>query len=318
MTQQKLRVLALACAVAFSGCAANSTKETPAVAAATPAAGRDDVNTVLWMQTATEFEGLSHQAFRIAELEVKGAVEHLKFLKTMSPGTAGPLKRAYDQAVLQQRSWNALVPSERTGADRADEPLAVIVDADETIIDNSPYQARNIRDNKAFDRAGWNAWVNEKRARALPGAVDFAQFLAANDVTLFYVTNRDASLRDATAENLKALGFPLPADLSTLLARDEAKGWTGDKGTRRKFVDENYRVVLMMGDNLGDFVDGVYADVDARHALVAPYEGWWGQRWVVLPNPAYGSWENAVNQHCRDGVAPADARACKLSHLRTE
>jgi acid phosphatase len=35
-------------------------------------------------------------------------------------------------------------------------PPALIVDIDETMLDNSPYQARLVRDGKSFDDASWN------------------------------------------------------------------------------------------------------------------------------------------------------------------
>ena len=330
MPTSRLLLLSISVAFALSGCAAQQTREADAEAtsgmapamSAPAVAGRDDVNAVIWMQTATEFEALCRQAFTIAEMSVRTAVENKKLLESMGDGS-GPLKGPFEEASRQQVSFNALVESERTGANAAMEPLAVIADVDETLIDNTPYQARNIIENLSFERPRWDAWSNERQARALPGAVEFANFLSENGVTFFYVTNRDVSLREATADNLRALGFPVAADLSNVLTRDDKAGWTGEKGSRRKHVDEKYRVVAMLGDNLGDFIDGVYKNVDERRALAEPYASWWGTKWIMLPNPAYGSWESAVQQHCVGDVAvdakdPASVRACKMTHLRTQ
>ena len=103
---------------------------------------------------------------------------------------------------------------------------------------------------------------------------------------------------------------------STVLTRDDARGWTREKGSRRREIDRTHRVVMLVGDNLGDFLGGVSADNATRAGLVAPYEGWWGERWFMLPNPAYGSWEGAVTRDCTDPAAAKDPRACKHANLR--
>lgn len=245
----------------------------------------DNLNAVIWMQTAAEYEAATRSVFGSA---------------------ADILDRA-----LADPTWDAL-PREERGGQHLDGLLpAIIVDADETVIDNSPYQARLIERNETFDAATWREWTEARQATAIPGSLEFLRGAAQRGVTVFYVTNRAADAKRATVDNLKALGFPLSEPEDTVLTVDEAQGWTSAKGTRRQFVGERYRVLMMMGDNLGDFVDGHAAPVTVRAALMEPYRVWWGTRWFMLPNPSYGGWEGAIT---RDA---ADPNRAKRAALRT-
>lgn len=222
-------------------------------------------------------------------------------------------------AALADPSWEALPKGERTG-EAASLPPAVIVDVDETVLDNSPFTARMIRDNTDFNNLAWTAWVEQKSAHALPGALEFAKFAAAHSVTVFYITNRDETQTGATRENLQALGFPLGANTGEVLGRGTntpgCSALGDDKGCRRKLAAQQHRILLMFGDQLGDFVDGADADPAARTALALPYRDWFGERWFALPNPMYGSWENAVTRHPADPKLRSDTRAAKHAALR--
>ncbi len=273
----------------LSACAAAPQKTAAPVApppAATPAA-HDNLNATLWMQTAIEYEAATRSIF-------------------------GAAKTALD-AALADTSWNAL-PTNESSSGFETKPPAIIVDLDETFIDNSPYQARNVAENEGFTLERWRQWVNAEKATALPGAVEFAQYAASQGVTFFFVTNRDAPEEvAATAANVKKLGFPLRDDLSNLMLRGDSRAPEREKGTRRKLIDREYRVVMLFGDNLGDFLDGIGTDIETRKVLAAPYADWWGRRWFMLPNPSYGSWENAILRSCADQTNPA---ACRRAALR--
>ena len=319
------KLAALPILLVLAACANSARRETPAPAepdghAASALAAHDNLNAVAWMQTATEWQALSRQAFRAAERSVDDAVEHRKLLESLNPEPESPpnalISNTYRAAAAHQKHWNALVPAERTHDD-PHEPLAVIVDVDETVLDNTPYQARLVRDgHPGFDESSWSAWVQERKARPLPGALEFARSVDAKGVTMFYVTNRSAADREATVDNLRAAGFPLPQDGATVMVIDESRGWNGDKAIRRREIDRTHRVVALIGDNLGDFLGGVSADNAQRATLVAPHASWWGERWFMVPNPAYGSWESAITRWCSDPAAKDDPRACKHSHLR--
>lgn len=246
-------------------------------------ASHENLNAVLWMQTAAEYEANVRSLFGAA---------------------AETLDRA-----LADSAWDALPRSERGGQRVENLPTAIIVDADETVIDNSPYQARLVERNMRHNSDAWHEWTRKRQATALPGAREFLRAAAQRGVTIFYVTNRSAEAKRDTYDNLKALGFPMSEPEDTVLTIDESQGWESAKGTRRMFVGERYRVLMLMGDNLGDFLDGYNVDARSRAALIEPYAGWWGQRWFMLPNPSYGGWEGAIT---RDATDPHRAKRALL------
>jgi 5'-nucleotidase (lipoprotein e(P4) family) len=259
-----------------------------------PAAGalsvpHENLNATLWMQTASEYEA---------------AVR----------GTFAQASRQLDVA-LADRAWTALPLGERREGFES-KPPAVIVDADETMIDNSPSQARAVRDGGGFAYERWLAWVNERRARALPGALEFANYATSRGVTIYFVTNRDAPAEtESTIANLRSLGFPIAADGSNVMLRGDKRAPLREKSQRRRLVGEKYRVLLMLGDNLGDFVDIADADAAARTTLIGQYAPWWGERWFMLPNPSYGSWESTLLRACGER-GKTDPVGCKRDSLR--
>ena len=125
------------------------------------------------------------------------------------------------------------------------------------------------------------------------------------------MTNRDCMRRPDSADpcpqeadtlaNLRRVG--VPADPERLMLSNERPGWTDEKRVRRDAVAENYRVIMLFGDDLGDFLDCVRSRViePCRRAataadrlrLVREHAGYWGHGWFVLPNPMYGSWTSA-------------------------
>ena len=262
---------------ASGSCAARQTAPaTPATAPATVSGAHENLNAVVWMQTAEEYEATALQAYRLAQMELDAALKDL--------------------------SWTAAL--EQTG-DFAKLPPAVVLDIDETVLDNSYFQARQVRDRAAYSEERWGEWVREARATAIPGALAFTQYAAKNGVAIFYVSNRQAPLEEATRTNLAALGFPLNDKVDTLLSRSERPEWQASgKGPRRQYVARDYRILLLIGDDLGDFVVNAAGTVEERRARTAPQSDWWGRRWIMLPNPTYGSWERAVI---------GSARPCSIS-----
>ena len=208
---------------------------------------------VLWMQTSGERAALSYQAFSLARL-------------------------------LLDRDL-------RTARSRM--RRAVIVDLDETVMDNSRYQAWLIKNRQSFNDQTWLAWVDRAEATAIPGALEFLTYANSRGVRVFYITNRKAAEKEGTATNLRKLGFPRVND-ETLLVRTDTK--SSSKEPRRQSVSDRYRVVLLMGDNLNDFSD-VFENaktINARLAATDQNKTKFGARFIVLPNPMYGDWENAI------------------------
>jgi acid phosphatase len=274
----------------LAACAAHPQRHAAQPAAA---AGNDNLNAVAWTQTAIEHDLIYREVYRHAGEKLLAA--------------------------LADRDWDALPRDDRRAAAVRDLAPAVIVDIDETVLDNSPYQARLVRDNAAYDKATWAAWCRERAAKPLPGALEFAQLATRHGVTVFYISNRAQDLDAPTLANLRSAGFPVAQDTPVFLGLGAAvEGCTqvgSHKGCRRQQVGRTHRVLLQVGDQLGDFLDIGTNTVAGREAALAPYRDWIGERWFVLPNPTYGSWEPALFGN--DWSLPADRRQQeKLQSLR--
>lgn len=271
----------LACALALTACkpqpgqpAADATPpaaDAPAVAAkpaeAKPTGADDNLNAVLWMQRSVEYRASTETLYRAAADKL--------------------------DAALKQPNWDALVPEERGNPAKGLKP-AVVMDVDETVLDNSPYQARLVRDGKEYDEVTWDAWVAEKKAKPVPGVVDFAKAAQAKGVTIVYLSNRAVHLKEATLANLRSAGLPVADDsvflgLGTVVEGCEQNG--SEKNCRRLLAGKQYRVLMQFGDQLGDFVQVVANTPQGRDDLLEQYHDWFGERWWMLPNPSYGSWE---------------------------
>lgn len=227
------------------------------------ARGHENLDATLYLQTAAEYDAITLQTFRMA--------------------------RDLAEEGMHDPGWSAL-----DGDVGAERPTAVIVDVDETMLDNSAYQARLILDDASYESESWKAWVEEAVAEPVPGAVEFAQWAASNGITVFYVTNRRADEEAATRRNLRAVGFPVREDIDTVLTRGEREEWGSDKTTRRAHVAGTFRVLLLIGDDFGDFVPRTWTDVGSRDEMVQANRDRWGRQWLVIPNPTYGSWMNAL------------------------
>lgn len=295
----RLLALSLACAVLLGGCAGAPIATTPVPAPAeSPAlqgpAADDSLNATVWFQTSVERDLVYTAIYRAAGQRL--------------------------DAALRDKRWDALPKEERTN-DPSMLPPAIIVDIDETVLDNSPSQVRQIRERRGFNEAAWGEWVNERKARPLPGAVEFLSTAAKKGVTVFYISNRDASLAEATLANLRQAGFPLTDEsqflgLGTFVEDCEQQG--SEKACRRQLVARGYRVLMQFGDQVGDFVQIVANTRDGRREAIAPYQAWIGERWWALPNPVYGSWEPALfdNEWSQPEAARRAAKEAALDDAR--
>jgi 5'-nucleotidase (lipoprotein e(P4) family) len=175
---------------------------------------------------------------------------------------------------------------------RIRKPRALIVDLDETILDSSRYRGELVK-NKIRYPQGLTEWINRAEATATPGSVEFLRYAASRGVETFYITNRSDPLRQVTATLLKKLGFPNVTDQTLLMHTDPNNP---SKEARRQSVGAKYRIVLLMGDSLIDFSDVFDSSrtVDGRTAAVDQNKAQFGTRFIVLPNPMYGNWENAI------------------------
>lgn len=228
-------------------------------------APNDLLMAVLWTQRSVEYKANALTVFALAKMRL-------------------------DEA-LADKGWTA-APSEQKG-DFAGLPPAVILDVDETVLDNSLYQVWLARSGQSFSTRTWNQFCADQVSLAIPGAVEFTKYADSKGVKVFYITNRDASVETVTRENMAKLGFPLGGNVDTFLMQNEQKDWGSAKSTRRTVVTKDYRVLLNIGDNFGDFDDRYRsspADREKAYMADMPY---WGRQWLMLSNPTYGSFDTA-------------------------
>lgn len=225
----------------------------------------DNLNAVLWMQKSVEFKANAEAVFALAKIRL-------------------------DEA-LKDKSRTA-APAEQTGSFRDLTP-AVIADADETVLDNSGYQAWMVTAGETFNPKTWTQFVNSQTSTAVPGAVEFAKYAESKGVRVFYVTNRTKGEEPATRENMRKLGFPMTANIDTIMTAKEQPDWGSAKGTRRAVIAKHYRILLLIGDNFGDFTDAYKGSVEERQKVYEENAAHWGKDWLMLPNPSYGSFESA-------------------------
>ena len=192
---------------------------------------------------------------------------------------------------IADKKWTAAL--EQTG-EYSEKPMAIILDVDETVLDNVAFQARSILSGLSYPN-GWIEWGLEASAKPVPGVSSFLKKASKNGVKIFYVTNRVAELEEATRINIKNLGLPFDEDRDVLLMRDE-NGWGSDKVSRRALVANDYRVLMLVGDQLTDFIslEEATTDIASRKELAEKYSDMWGQKWFMLTNPMYGKWEGAI------------------------
>ncbi|MFD1258764.1 5'-nucleotidase, lipoprotein e(P4) family [Mucilaginibacter terrae] len=170
-------------------------------------------------------------------------------------------------------------------------PLAIVTDIDETILDNSPYDAQRAINNQEYDLATWKQWTAKAACDTVAGAPGFFKYAASKGVNVFYITNRDEDERAGTTKNLQLYGMPYTDTQHVLL-----RSGSSSKEARRLQVLNNYNIVLLCGDNLADF-DKLYDNKpleSSRDATTTQLNKKFGSKYIVLPNPSYGDWEGAL------------------------
>lgn len=239
----------------------------------------ENLNALVWVQRAAEYRSLTRQTFQAARIALDRALKDKK-------STA-----AVEQEQVDKKQLKKLPP-------------AIILDLDETVLDNSTYQVGLLQQNAVFSDASWQAWVARVEAKTLAGAKEFLDYADSKKVAIFYVTNRvcdAADLNDPTVAVLRRRQLPMAP--GGLLCKKE----TSNKSPRRTSIAATHRVAMLFGDDLNDFVNAEAGGLDGRDALADTYRERWGRQWFLLPNPMYGSWERAVGypvQQKRDALRP--------------
>lgn len=243
----------------------------------------------LWVQNSSEYKALAKQAYNSAY--------------------------PYLNPALEDSSWSALTTESNT--DFSELPPAIILDVDETVLDNSPFQARMIKSGSEYDAEEWSKWVNEANAEAIPAAVELTQYAVGQGITVFFVTNRLHVNEEPTRKNLIKAGFPVYDSLDNILTKGEQDEWTSSKVERRKFIAQNYRVIMLFGDDLNDFISAKNISEKQRDELVEHYSDYFGKKWFILPNPVYGSWTQSITGFKKD-LNKEQTQAINTMHLNSK
>ena len=202
---------------------------------------------------------------------------------------------------VADKSWTA-IPGQ-TGAE--DLPPAVILDVDETVINNVDFQ---LGFERPFTDRKLEMWDREHVAKPVPGVVEFIKAAKAANVAVFYLTNRPCEKyadeeaacpqKQTVIEGIRELGLEVEPEFVSLSY--ERPEWTKEKLIRRQAIGENYRVIMLVGDDFADFVQCARSSFHppctepatraSRAADVLKYEHYWGNGWYILPGPMHGSW----------------------------
>lgn len=288
--------------LAAAGCAMQAPRTQAGQAPAPQAASRCGADrlffeggelAMLWIRTSAEFRSSAEGTYRSA-------------LQALAKGLADP-------------SWSA-EPSQ-TG-DFGSLPPAVVMDIDETVLDNSEAQVRMALQGTCTAEfpSVWDAWVAERRAPAVPGAAAFIRAArdlkdpAGRPVRVFFITNRECGARAGTESgcaqksdtlaNLRSLGLDAPTLEADMMVRLERPDWNSEKLSRRQQIASQYRIVLNIGDDLADFIPDMRREALAeRERTRCRHRDWWGQRWFMIPNPMYGSWQRALGRDLEAAIA---------------
>lgn len=208
------------------------------------------VQATVWQQRSGEYRALCWQAYNTAKLRL--------------------------DLILANRAGN--------------QKPAVVVDVDETVLDNSPYTVYNIMSGNPYAKNDWMAWTKLAIADTVPGALGFLKYAASKGADVYYITNRYADETAWTVANLQKHGFPM-ADMDHVMTRTDVSS----KEARREKVMADHEIVMLAGDALTDFSTAFEGtNLEDLQANTDKYKSEFGNRFIVLPNPLYGGWEGAV------------------------
>lgn len=203
-------------------------------------------------------------------------------------------QRAAEYRALCYQAYNAAqLAVERLENVPTELPKAIMTDIDETVLNNSPYQAQQLLKGKDYDPASWFEWTAKGIADTVPGALGFFQFAASKGIEIFYVSNRSENEMEGTLQNLVRYQFPNADKTHLLLKKDVAS-----KEDRRKLINTTHTIILSIGDNLNDLSASFEKKpADERMKVADALERKFGHELIVLPNPVYGDWENALYRY---------------------
>ena len=186
-----------------------------------------------------------------------------------------------------------------------DKPYSIVLDIDETVLSNIPFQVKMVKDGTAFNPKLWDEWVQKAEATPVAGAKEFLQFADKNKVQIYYISDRTDAQVDATIKNLEAQGLPVQGRDYLMFKKEGDKSKEG----RRQEVIKHTNLVMLFGDNLVDFAEFSTKSETDRDKMFEQLKAEFGDKFIIFPNPMYGSWESAVYKgEKKDGKGQSEAR----------
>jgi len=188
-------------------------------------------------------------------------------------------------------------------------PWVVVMDVDETVLDNSQYQVTVEKNGAGYSSKTWSEWVASEKATLVPGVKSFIKTVFEQGGKLALFTNRNREQDNHTWNNLKALGIPVSPDNTCVMGRVDADKTAidgikviNDKDLRRQqitngsascYMPNNSRtslfpalkIIMQVGDNIEDFSGITQEEADINALLPRAKD-----ELILLPNPMYGSW----------------------------
>ena len=186
-----------------------------------------------------------------------------------------------------------------------EKPYSIVLDIDETVLSNIPFQVKMIKDGTAFNPKLWDEWVQKAEATPVAGAKEFLQFADKNKVQIYYISDRTDAQVDATIKNLEAQGLPVQGRDHLMFKKEGDKSKEG----RRQEVIKHTNLVMLFGDNLVDFAEFSTKSEADRDKMFEQLKAEFGDKFIIFPNPMYGSWETAVYKgEKKDAKGQSEAR----------
>ncbi len=244
------------------------------------------LDATLWIQGSLEYSFACRQAYTLAKLCVDERLEDTK-----------------RTAAIEQ------------SGDFSELPPAIIMDVDETVLSNAPFQARLIERGIEYNETAWAEWVMEAKAEVMPGASQFIQYAQERGIKIFFITNRTADLEEATIKNL-AYELRIPVSEEVVMCKGERPEWGSDKSSRRALVCGSHRVVCMIGDEFNDFAFIGKPASSERVRLGMHLTERFATAWILLPNPLYGDWERSLYNYDFE-LSTDEKRYLKYKALQT-
>jgi 5'-nucleotidase (lipoprotein e(P4) family) len=221
---------------------------------------RKDINAILW-HTSAEYEALCLQAYNMASKKISA------------------IRDGFDDGVYINNN--------------NDKPAAVIMDIDETVLSNVGYYIALVNKNENYSEQSWRNWVYSMEAKPVPGAMEFIRLCHESDIKILFFSNRQDEYKMPTMENLSKFGFDVGENMLYFT------GENASKAESRAKIFSNYKVIMIIGDNLADFSD-IYgepeSDLQIRSNYLNELKDQFGTQYILLPNTLDGDWMEAIEE----------------------